>query len=80
MCPGVVSCSGVTWCLSSALNGSLCDSRAGWGSTWENHKKKDCCGFREADEAVHQMGVWGSNKLVDLEVGTATINTASSRI
>lgn len=29
-----------------------------------------------ADGAVHQKGVWGSNKLVDLEAGGATVNTA----
>lgn len=66
--------------LSSALNGSLCDRRAGWGRTWESHNKGDCCGFREADGAVHQMGVWGSNKPVDLEAGTRVVNTASSGI
>lgn len=52
----------------------------GRGGTWEGHKKRDCCGFRKADGAVHQMGVWGANKLVDLEAGTGTVNTASSRI
>lgn len=65
---------------SSALNGSLCYCRTMWGRTWENHNKGDCCGFREADGAVHQMGVRGSNKLVDLVAGTRTVNTASSRI
>lgn len=48
--------------------------------TWEIHDKGDCCGFREADGAVHQMGVWGSNKLVVLVAGTGMVNTASSRI
>lgn len=52
--------------LSSALNGSLCDRRAGWGKDFGEPQKRDCCGFREADGAVHQMGVWGANKLVDL--------------
>lgn len=43
-------------------------------------QKRDCCGFREADGAVYQMGVWGANKLVNLEAGARTVNTASSRI
>lgn len=42
--------------------------------------KRACCGFSEADGAVHQMGVWRSNKVVDLGAGTGTVNTASSRI
>lgn len=52
----------------------------GGEGTSESHIKRDCCGFKEADGAVYQMGVWGANKLVDLEAGTRTVNTASSRI
>lgn len=50
------------------------------GKDLGERQKGDCCGFREADGAVHQMLVWGSNKVVDLEAGTGTINTADSRI
>lgn len=63
---------------SSAVNGSLCYSGTMRGRTWESHNKGDCCGFREADGAVHQMGVWGSNKVVDLVAGTRTENSANS--
>lgn len=47
------------------------------GKDLEEPHKGDCCGFREADGAVHQVGVWGSNKPVDLVAGTRTVNTAS---
>lgn len=40
-------------------------------------QKGACCGFREADGEVHQMLVWGYNKVVDLDAGTGTVNTAS---
>lgn len=48
---------------------ALCAEAGPDRETWECYKKGGCCGFRETDGAAHQMGVWGSNKVVDLEAG-----------
>lgn len=65
--------------LTSAFNGSLCDRCASGKGHWRA-TKRHCCGFWEADGAVYQMGVWGSNKPDYLGGSTRTVNTASSRI